>query len=120
MKYKGYDFIGLIGAGLSAYGIIQNNENTLLLAGWIAALLLWIGHIIDSVISYKVHCKREIEIKDLNQKNEELQQRIVTLQVELNTSKRTIENQQYVITDFFKNNQPNQPQQAIPRQIKQE
>lgn len=41
LKYKGYDFIGVIGAGLSAYGIVQNqNENYLLWAGWVAALLL--------------------------------------------------------------------------------
>ncbi|OBX02226.1 hypothetical protein [Gallibacterium genomosp. 1] len=119
MKYKGFDFIGLIGAGLSAYGIFQNNENHLLLAGWIAALLLWIGHIIDTAISYNLHCKREEKLEELNQKNDELLQTISSLTSELNISKRTIENQQYTITVLMQNqSQQNTLQQATPRQPK--
>lgn len=120
LKYKGYDFIGVIGAGLSAYGIVQNqNENYLLWAGWVAALLLWVGHIIDGILSYSIHCKREEEINKLNKKTEELSKAINSLTTELESSKRTIENQQYVITVFTKNQQSqNTFSQVVPRQTK--
>lgn len=121
MKYKGFDFIGLIGVGLSAYSIFQNNENNLLLAGWIAALLLWVGHIIDTFISYNLHCKREKELEELKQENKEQQQVISSLNTELSVSKRTIENQQYTITILIQNQeQQNVLPQATPRQTKQE
>ncbi|OOF43459.1 hypothetical protein BKK51_11505 [Rodentibacter trehalosifermentans] len=114
LKYKGFDFIGFIGVCLSAYGIFQNNENNLLLAGWFAALLLWIGHIIDSLLSYNLHSKREQEIDKLKILNDKLNKTISSLQVELNTSKRTIENQQYMITQMYQNNETSY--QPIPRQ----
>lgn len=121
MKYKGFDFIGFFGVGLSAYGIFQNNENNLLLAGWIAAGLLWIGHIIDTFISYNLHCKREKKLDLLEQENKELQKEISSLNTELHISKRTIEQQQYTITILMQSQEQQKAlPQATPRQTKQE
>ena len=119
LNYRGYDFIGIIGAGLSAYGIVQNqnNENYLLWAGWLAALLLWIAHIIDGILSYSIHCKREEEIDNLNKKIEELSKKINHFTAELESAKRTIDNQQYAITVLTQTTQPqNSFSQVVPRQ----
>ncbi|AWB55759.1 hypothetical protein ROV42_02150 [Pasteurella multocida] len=96
-KYKGIDFVSLIGVLISIYGAYQSTADKWLFVGWAAAGLVWIGHIIDSVLSYKTHMRREDHLSELESTITELNETINQLNSDLYIQRRNAESQLFMI-----------------------